>query len=142
MMNNSNLSAITLIRLSKDDELIEILTKLAVSSNLHAAQFSAIGACNKLVLSYYNLDEKKYEDHEFDEDMEITGIIGNIGWMDGKPIIHAHGTFGRKDLSVSGGHVKKLVVSATCEITLTQLPQKIERAFDPETGLNLIKDSF
>lgn len=131
-----------LLRFDKGENVIEMLLDYVQKENILAAHFTAIGACGEVVLSYYNLEEKKYEDHEFQEDMEITGIIGNIGWMKGKPVLHAHGTFGRKDMSAIGGHVKKLIVSATCEVTLTILPGKFERAYDAETGLNLIANSF
>lgn len=129
------------IRLDKGEELIQELTKLAQEKNISSAHITAIGACGELTLAYYNLSEKKYEDHDFHEDMEITSIIGNIGQMDAKPIIHAHGTFSRRDMSITGGHVKKLIVSATCEITLSLFPLKLGRAFDESTGLNLIRNS-
>ncbi len=130
------------MRLKKGDEFITSLKQITQNEHITASHFTAIGACGELTLSYYNLKEKKYEDHLFNEDMEITGIVGNCGWMNDEPIIHAHGTFGRKDLSVIGGHVKNLIVSATCEITLSILPGKIERKFDAETGLNLIDNSY
>jgi predicted DNA-binding protein with PD1-like motif len=129
----------TLIRFDKDEDIIQGLVAFAKEQNLSGATFSIIGAAKKVILSYYNLDEKTYEDHTLQQDVEITGIVGNIAWMDNEVIIHAHGTFADKNLLIKGGHIKSLIVSATGEVVLQILQTKLVRAFDEETGLNLLK---
>lgn len=127
-----------IVRFNQGEEVVSGLVGFARAARIDAAHFTAIGACGEVLLSYYNLDLKQYEDRTLQEGLEITGIVGNIACMENKLIVHAHGTFGRNDFSVVGGHIKKLVVSATCEVHVTSFVGKIERAYDKQTGLNLL----
>lgn len=127
-----------LLRFDREEELIASLQEYCQKETVPAASFQALGAAGELTLAYYNLTDKVYEDHDVKEDVEILSILGNIATMDEKIIIHAHGVFGKKDLQTIGGHIKKLIVSATCEVSLTLLPGILLRAYDKETGLNLL----
>jgi hypothetical protein len=129
---------ISIITVERNDEFIESLTNYCSENKISAGYLTAIGACGKLTLAYYNLETKKYEDHEYTDDMEITGIIGNVALIDGKPFIHAHGTFGKRDMNLVGGHIRSMTVSATCEVRLEVFKGKIEREFDEVTGLKLM----
>lgn len=131
-------AATYLLRFDKDEELTAAITAFCKTKNIHAGSFFALGAAGELVLSYYNLTTKAYEDKEIHEDVEIISILGNIALLDKKHMIHMHGSFSKRDFSVLAGHIKKLVVSATCEVTLHVFTGKIERAYDESTGLNLL----
>jgi predicted DNA-binding protein with PD1-like motif len=128
-----------LLRFDKGENVLERLSDFFHEEQLTAALFTAIGAAAEVTLAYYDLVEKAYVDHELKEDLEIVSVTGNIGRMNEKPIIHAHGIFADRELQTYGGHIKKLIVSATCEVTLTILEGEIVRAHDEKTGLNLIK---
>ena len=128
-----------IVRLDRGEELISSLIEFVLRESIDVAQFTAIGAVGELLLSYYNLPAKEYQDHEVKEDLEIVGLTGNVAYMNSKPVVHAHGTFSRGDLSVIGGHVKRLIVSATCEVHVTQLSGHTTRGFNEETGLNLFQ---
>lgn len=127
-----------ILRLDKGDEFIASLIQFCESEKIEAGYFSGIGLTQELILSYYDIERRRYEDHELNEQMEITGLTGNVAAEGYKTIIHSHGTFGDARMNVIGGHVKKLVVGATCEIVLQKLKGKLERAPDAETGLNLM----
>ncbi|HSW88375.1 MAG TPA: DUF296 domain-containing protein [Candidatus Saccharimonadales bacterium] len=127
------------LRFDKDEEVIETLAVFCTEKNIKAASFTAIGAAKEVILAYYNLKTQTYQDKTISEDLEITGITGNVGLMNGKIVIHAHGTFGKSNYEIVGGHIKKIIVSATCEVILQNLEGSIERAFNKETGLNLMK---
>lgn len=127
-----------ILRFDLEEEVVGGLIEFAQVEKIDAAHFTAIGASGEILLSSYNLESKQYEDRSIQEDLEITGMVGNIALMENKLIIHAHGTFSRKDFSVIGGHVKKLIVSATCEVHLTRLSGKMERVYNEQTGLNLL----
>lgn len=120
------------------EELCVLLQEYCSKNGIEAAWFSAIGACQEVTLSFYDLAEKKYRDIEIKENLEIAGITGNIALLNGKPIVHVHGLFSGKDLATRSGHVKRLVVSATCEVFLMKLENSMERAHDDATGLNLL----
>jgi predicted DNA-binding protein with PD1-like motif len=126
------------LRFDAGEEVVARLAQFAQQHTIRAAHFTALGAAGEVVLAYYDLGEKKYEDQAIVENMEILSVVGNIGEMEGKPAIHAHGTFGRRDLSIVGGHIKKLVVSATCEVHITKLLGQLQRAYNEDTGLNLL----
>lgn len=126
------------IRFDRDEEVVAGIAAFCEEKGIAAATFQMIGASRSVTLSYWNLVTREYEEHLVEKDLEVTGVMGNVGMLDGKRIVHAHGTFGDRDLSVVGGHVKALVVSATMEVVLTALPGEIVRAPDEATGLNLM----
>lgn len=129
---------IALLRFDRGEEVIAGLTTYCQEQHITAASFYALGAAGEVVLSFYNLEEKRYEDHTLTEDLEIASMLGNVSKMDDNYVIHTHGVFGKQDLTTVGGHIKKLLVSATCEVTLTTFSGELKRAFDSETGLNLL----
>ena len=114
------------------------IVKIAAAEGISTAQVVAIGGMRPLRLAYFDHAKKKYEEHDFDEFVEITSFSGNITVKDGKPFLHAHGTFGRKDLSVIGGHVMSGTVSPIMEVILTPTENRAVRKFDEKTGLNVI----
>lgn len=126
------------IRFDRDEEVIQGIADFCAEKGITAASFQMIGASKLVILSYWNLETKEYEEKTIEKDLEVTGILGNVGVLDGKQIVHAHGTLGDRDFSVVGGHVKALVVSATMEVVLTALPGSIVRRPDEKTGLNLM----
>lgn len=131
-------SNILLLRFDQGEEVIKLLQHFCQENRITSGSFHALGACGEIILSYYNLETKMYEDKTIKEDLEIASMVGNIALMNNEVIIHTHGVFGRQDLSTLGGHIKKLVVSATCEVTLTTFEKEFTRSYDEKTGLNLL----
>ncbi len=117
------------------------IVRIASEEGIVTAQVTAIGGMRPLRLAYFDHVKKKYEEHDFDEFVEITGFLGNITQKDGKPFLHAHGTFGRRDLTVVGGHVMSGTVNPIMEVVLTPTENKAVRRFDEKTGLNVITDT-
>lgn len=126
------------LNVERGEELNSTLRDFLKKEKIEAGYFTGLGAAGVLDLAYYNLATKKFERHTIKEDAEILSLIGNIAMLKDETIIHTHGTFGRKDLSVFGGHVFSLTVSGACEIHLTKLSGTMNRAFDEATGLNLL----
>ncbi len=116
------------------------IVRIAAEEGVVSAQVTAIGGIRPLRLAYFDHVKKKYEEHDFDEFMEITNFLGNITLKDGKPFLHAHGTFGRRDLSVVGGHVMSGTVDPIMEVVLTPTENRAVRKFDEKTGLNVISE--
>lgn len=128
-----------ILRFNKNEELITSFTEFCKNHKIRAAFFSAIGSASEVNLSYYNQESTAYEDHLISENMEIVNVSGNIALLENKLIIHAHGIFAKKDLSTIGGHIKSLIISATCEVFLTKLTEDLLREYDESTGLKLLK---
>ncbi len=136
-----NLPSVAL-RFTKGEELISLLTTYAKETNISFASFTLIGACSSVLLSYYNLDTKQYEDKEVKEDMEIVSVIGNISLKDNEPVIHSHGVFSKRDFSTIGGHLKSIMISGTGEVFLMVYPVQITREYDEDTGLFLLSNEL
>jgi predicted DNA-binding protein with PD1-like motif len=116
----------------------EDIVSIATREKDSTAKVEAIGGVDKLRLAYFNHKTKKYEEHDFEEFLEVTSLLGNLTLNDGKPFLHAHGTFGRRDLSVLGGHVVSAVVHPLLEVMITPTKNKALRKFDEELGLKVI----
>lgn len=114
------------------------IVAVAMREKVRTAQVEAIGGVRALRLAYYNHETKKYEEHDFDEFLEVTSLLGNITVKDGKPFLHVHGTFGRRDLSVVAGHVMSGTVFPLLELVVTPTSNRAVRRFDEELGLNVI----
>ena len=118
--------------------LTEEILRIAKKERIKTARVEAIGGVNKLKLAYFNHRTKKYEEHDYDEFLEVTGLLGNITQKDGKPFLHAHCTFGRKDMSVVGGHLISATVFPLMEVVITPTRNSATRRFDEKLGLNVI----
>jgi|WetSurMetagenome_2_1015567.scaffolds.fasta_scaffold108475_2 uncharacterized protein len=128
-----------ILRFDRGEELISALALFVEKEHIGAAAFTAIGAANDVTVAYYNLESKAYEDTRFEQkNMEVVNLTGNISYHEGKPAVHAHGSFSGPDLGVFGGHVKSMVISITCEVDLRPLKGRIERKHDETTGVNLM----
>lgn len=127
-----------ILRFDKGEEVFAGLTDFAAKNQVTAAVFWGIGTVSEADLGFYNSFLKQYRSKPLVENFEIISLIGNIGVFESKPAIHAHGSFGRTDFSVVGGHVFKLVALATCEIFLIKLEGQIVRKNNPDFQLNLI----
>jgi len=123
----------------KGEEVMSTLKTHLVEHDIKAAHIAGLGAASAFEIAYYNIETKEYERHQIQEDVEILNLNGNVGVAkDGTTIIHLHGTFGRKDLSVIGGHIFSMEISGAGELHLRTFSGEIKRAYDEETGLTLM----
>lgn len=127
------------VRFDRGEEVMEGLQRFCEERNIEAGSFSAIGAAKEFTVSYYDVARKEYKDKHITEGYEIVGVLGNVTRMENKTIIHAHGCFSDVNMQVVAGHIKKLVVAATCEVSLHAVPGTIKRTYSPEIGLNLME---
>lgn len=126
------------LRFDSGEEVLGCLKKFLTNENIFASAFNAIGASKTAELSYFNLETKKYQNKIFEEDLEIVSLTGNSGVLDREVVLHSHTVLSKNDFSTVGGHVIKLVVSATCEMFLIKLDGRMERKLDLESNLNLL----
>ncbi|MEX0877850.1 MAG: PPC domain-containing DNA-binding protein [Candidatus Spechtbacterales bacterium] len=128
-----------ILRLDPGEEFISSVQDFCVANKIENGWIQSIGSAKELEIAYFNLDKKDYDTSAFVEFVEILNISGNIAIKDGKPFCHAHGVFGRSDMSTIGGHVIRCVISATAEVYIGVGEGKIHREFDKETNLYLLK---
>lgn len=124
--------------LGEGESLVEEVLRIAEREKVKTARVEGIGGVNRLRLAYFNHREKRYEEHDYEEFLEVTGLLGNITLKEGKPFLHAHCTLGRRDMSVIGGHLVSATVFPLMELVLTPTSNTALRRFDDELGLNVI----
>lgn len=127
------------LRFDRGEEVMERLRNFCRDQGIGAGAFTGIGAATEVMISWYNTDRKVYSDRKFSEIMEIASFAGNVAKFQDNIVIHAHGSFSDYEFQTFSGHVKKLVVSATCEVALEKLPGLLNRESDEATGLNLLQ---
>lgn len=126
--------------LDRGEEILSSLKSFAKEKDLSSASFKAIGALSRVDLGWFNWETKKYETAvKLDEQVELLSLIGDIARKDSEPQIHAHLVVGRADGTAHGGHLLSATVRPTCELVLTESPRELEKVYDPESGLALIR---
>ncbi|MEM3186095.1 MAG: DNA-binding protein [Conexivisphaerales archaeon] len=120
-------------------EVPKVILDIAKSEQIQTARVEMIGAVKEVEIAYYDHAKKKYESKVLKEDMEVISMLGNISMMRGEPILHIHGSFGRRDYSIVGGHVVKAVAEPFLEAIITPTQNKAYREYDENLGLNAIK---
>ncbi|MGP8124343.1 MAG: PPC domain-containing DNA-binding protein [Nitrososphaerales archaeon] len=118
--------------------LTEGLLAIAKREKVRTAKVEAIGGVNELRIAYFNSNAKKYEEHQYHEFLEVASLIGNVTLKDEEPFLHLHGTFGRRDMSVIGGHVISGKIFPLLEAVFTPTENLALRRFEEKVGLNTI----
>ena len=126
-------------RIDKGEEILEKVKEIALKENIKLASISALGAVNDFTVGVFKTDEKKYYSNSFQGYFEITSLTGTINTMNGEFYTHIHMSAGNEKGEVFGGHLNRVVVSATCEMVITIIDGSVDRYFDEEIGLNLFK---
>src|SRR5271168_5553240 len=122
------------------DEIASLLQKFAAGQGLAGSSFKAIGALSYAQLGWLNWETKKYDPAcLLDEQVELLSLIGDIALRNGEPQVHAHVVVGRSDGTAHGGHLLEARVRPTCELILTESPAHLQKKFDPDSGIALIK---
>ena len=119
-------------------EISAALGAFCAEKGILAGTVIGLGAISEATFRFLDPSTKQYVDKRFEEQMEITGLTGNISQKDGKPYLHLHITASRRDYSCIGGHLLTAVINGACELVVEAYPGAfIGRRADAETGLNL-----
>ena len=90
-------------------------------------------------MGVFKTDDKKYLPNDFSGSFEIVSLTGTINTMDGAFYCHLHMSAGNDKGEVFGGHLNRAVVSATCEMVVNILEGTVDRYYDEQIGLNLLR---
>jgi len=137
-MRYKKIESVHVIRLEKEEKLIEKLLELCEREKIKAGYFNGLGALSEIELRHFNLKTKEYSSKKLSGQYEITALHGNVSQMDGKSYIHAHIVIGDNKFNSWSGHLNEATVGATCEIFLIKLDETISRKKDEAIGLNLL----
>lgn len=128
-----------ILRIDKGEEIVETLKKFCKEKSIKLASLTGIGATNKAVIGILDLSTKKYSSKELTGDHEITNLSGNITTMNNEPYLHLHITLSNSEQEAFGGHLNSAVVSATLEAVVDVIDGEINREFNKEVRINLLK---
>lgn len=127
-----------ILRLKKGDLVIKSLENKV--KNLDSGLILGLGALSWARLKIYNLEKKEYNEVKIDGPMELVSFTATIAQTtEGKTGLHAHAVVSLPDFSTKGGHLEEAEVAATFEAIIIKSNKKIQRYFDEDIGLNLIK---
>jgi predicted DNA-binding protein with PD1-like motif len=122
------------------DEIASLLQRFAKRQGLKGSSFEGIGALSYAKLGWFNGETEKYDPAcILDEQVELLSLIGDIAFRNGEPQVHAHAVVGRSDGTAHGGHLLEDRVRPTCELILTESPNRLQEKLDPMSGIALIQ---
>ena len=125
------------ISLQTGDEIIESITNVLKEEKIYSGMINGIGAINQVELGFYNLEFKKYKKESFNNDYELTSLMGNIALKDEVPFVHIHINMSDDNFKVLGGHLFSAVTAASVEVIILLNNQSIKRKLDQNVGLYL-----
>ncbi len=126
-----------IVSIDNHQKLMEALAAFCREQEIHAGEISGLGAVNSATLRFLDPCTHAYVDKDFNEQMEISSLVGNISEKDGAVYLHVHVNLGRRDYTVIGGHLAEATINGACELFIRKYDCKAGRRFDEETGLNL-----
>ena len=122
-----------LIRFFPEEDLLIKTQDFVKKQKIQAGYLAGIGAVKQARIGFF--DGEEYLVNQFNEDLEIVSLTGNIA-MD---MVHMHGIFAQKDGKCVGGHIMPgCIVSVTCELHIFVLIPAVSRKEDPLTQLKLL----
>lgn len=138
-MDYKKFNSTIMARIDKDEEIISKVMEICEKENIKLANINALGAVDEIVIGLFDTGEKKYYSEKFTGDFEIVSLTGSITTKNGELYNHLHISVGDREYNVRGGHLNSAVVSATCELFIHIINGMVEREFNDEVGLNLLK---
>lgn len=127
-----------IVRLETGDEVISTLSNFSEKEKIPGGFLYGLGAVKDPTLGYFDLEKKEYLKKTFNEEYELSSLVGNIYYFEGKPGVHAHVTLSGKDFNVIGGHLFSAKITGTGEFFIYVSDDILERKKDSQTGLNLL----
>ncbi len=127
------------LRIDRGEEVLETLAAFCREKEITLGSISGIGAAGQITLGLFETQTKTYKSTDLKGDYEITALSGNVSTKEGEVYLHVHATLSDIDCRAFGGHLNKALISGTCEIIIDQVQGGIEREFNADVGLNLMK---
>jgi len=128
-------------RLHDGESIYDVVEEIARREGIHAASVLAVGGMRRgKVVTGPESPTGKVVPHyeEFDDARELVGV-GTVFLSEGKPTLHFHAGIGRGDSALVGCPRAGMAVYLVLEVIITEIVgAKAERAYDEESGLNLL----
>lgn len=118
-------------------EVMEVLKTFIKERKIKHGTISGIGAVECAALRFFDPISKTYQDHIFNEQMEIAHINGNISTLDSEVYLHVHAVLGKSDCSTVAGHLLNAKIKGAGEFFIQRYCTAAPRKFSEEIGLNI-----
>lgn len=128
-----------IVRMDKGEEILEKVREVAEKEKIKLADISALGAVREFTVGVFDTEAKEYHANEFKGSFEIVSLTGTINTMNDEFYCHLHMSAGNEKGQVFGGHLNRAIISATCEMIITLIDERVDRRFEEEVGLNLFQ---
>ena len=127
-----------MVRLRRGEEIHAALTRFMKAKDIAGGAVIGLGAVTDVALGFFDIEKQEYTRQEYHDDYELINLTGNLSYLDGEPLLHAHVVISGEDMAALAGHLFAATISVTGEFEIRVAGERIERAFDNETGLKLL----
>jgi len=127
-----------LIRLEREEEIIDSLASWALNVSLPGAMISGLGALRAVTLGFYDESRREYVKKEHPGPLEILSLSGGISTLGGKPYVHLHTAVADADGKAWGGHLFRGTITATGEIYVFPCRTTLRRVPDSREPFHLL----
>lgn len=127
------------IRLDKGEKVLENIKAFCIENDIKLGYFFGIGSLDAAELAHYIVKTRKYTNQFYRQPLEIISLNGNITAMNNEVYLHCHACLSDVNMEAIAGHLKEGVVGATAEIILIKIDDEVNREYDNEIGLNLVR---
>jgi hypothetical protein len=125
--------------LEPGEEPFATIREFADREKLYGASLTALGAFERAVIGWFDVDAKQYRNIPVNQQCELLSAIGDIAeGDDGNASLHLHVVLGLSDGSTKGGHLLEATVRPTMEVTVVETPVHLRRKKRPDLGIALI----
>lgn len=125
-------------RLETGEDLLKSLSEVVAKERIKSGVISLIGALSKFRIGFFIPETGGYEVVEREGLYELVSCVGNISWMDGKPVVHIHMVVSNEE-EVFGGHVLEgCIVGPTVEFSILELDREVYKKYFEDVKLNLL----
>ena len=121
------------------DGVLETLTTYLTRHEITGARFVAIGGFSQVQLEYFNVQTRQYEPRDFNEQVEVISLIGDVALLDGRPFVHAHVSVADREYQLHAGHLGEATVRPTLELFLTELNGELIRERNPSAIMEALR---
>ncbi|EGJ70650.1 protein of unknown function DUF296 [Bacteroides coprosuis DSM 18011] len=125
-----------IVSLKNGTEIVKALQHFCKEMNIRSGIIAGIGSIDEIRLRFFNAKTKQYSSQQFQEQMEIANLMGNISTYNKDIYLHIHITLGRSDYSAIAGHLLSATISGTGEFLVEDFDADMMRYYNSELGVN------
>jgi predicted DNA-binding protein with PD1-like motif len=138
LISGSGLTKTYILVFAPGDEIMSGLNEFAAKYHVTSAHFTAIGDAETARIGWFDTSKKMFKVNVISTQSEVTSLIGDIAWYNGKPAVHAHINLAAEDGTVRGGHLLEAFVSPTLEVIMTVEPRPMYKKLNGGFNIPLI----